>query len=123
LETVLWPLGVYFLAVVGLLAIILFLSSRLGERHDERATGEQYESGMKLTGSAQMHMSVNFYLIAVFFVIFDLEALFIFAWAIALREVGWTGFIEIVIFIGVLLAGLAYLWRGGTLDLVSQPRR
>ncbi len=113
----LWPLVLYFVAVVVLLSAIIVLSSILGESHKERTTSEPYESGMMLTGSAGRRFDVNFYLMAVFFVIFDLEAAFIFGWAIAFRQVGWSGYIEIVVFIAILLAALVYLWRVGALDV------
>jgi NADH-quinone oxidoreductase subunit A len=115
-EMPVWPLAAYFSVVVLLTAVILGLSYVLGERHKERATGEPYESGILPTGSARVRLSVKFYLIAMFFLIFDLEAAFIFAWAIALREVGWTGFLEMLVFIGVLLVALIYLWRVGALE-------
>lgn len=93
----------------------------LGERHRERATGEPYESGIASTGSARMPFSIQFYLVAVFFVIFDLEAVFLVAWSVVVEEAGWTGFVEIAIFVGILLAALFYLWRLGALDW--GPRR
>ncbi|MBP1624424.1 MAG: NADH-quinone oxidoreductase subunit [Acidobacteria bacterium] len=68
------------------------------------------------TGSARLHFSAKFYLIAMFFVIFDLEAVFIFAWAVAVPELGWMGYLEVLIFIIVLAATLIYLWRLGALD-------
>ncbi len=111
-----WPLAVYFAAVILLVAGMLALSYVLGQRHQEPATGVQYESGIRSEGSAQVRLSVKFYLVAMFFVIFDLEAVFIFLWAIAGRELGWTGYFEVFIFIGVLVAALAYLWRVGALD-------
>lgn len=113
---VLWPLLVYSAAVVVLVAGMLGLSYVLGERHKEKATGEPYESGVPPTGSARLRFDVKFYLIAMFFVIFDLEAAFLFAWAIALRELGWLGYLEVVVFVGVLLVALVYLWRVGALD-------
>jgi NADH-quinone oxidoreductase subunit A len=113
---VLWPLLVYSAAVVVLAAGMLILSYLLGERHKEKATGEPYESGIPPTGSARLRFDVKFYLIAMFFVIFDLEAAFLFAWAIAFRELGWLGFVEVVVFVGVLLVALVYLWRVGALD-------
>jgi NADH-quinone oxidoreductase subunit A len=120
LTTLLWPLMLYFVVVVLLLALVLLLSHVLGESHAERTTGEPYESGMMLTGSTGRNFDVSFYLMAVFFVIFDLETAFIIGWAVALRENGWNGYIEIVVFIGVLLAALVYLWRAGALE-VRQP--
>lgn len=112
----LWPIGVYFIAVVVLLAGMLSISWVLGERHKERATDEPFESGMPITGTARQRLTAKFYLVAMFFVIFDLEAVFIIAWALAARPLGWAGYIEILIFIGVLLAALVYLWRLGALD-------
>jgi NADH-quinone oxidoreductase subunit A len=88
----------------------------LGQRHAGRVTNEPFESGMPLTGTAMIRFSIKYYLVAMFFVIFDVESLFIFAWAVSVRELGWTGYIEIVIFIGILLAALAYLWKLGALD-------
>lgn len=112
----LWTLGVYFIAVLLLVAAMLGVSYVLGQRHDEHATGQPYESGILSEGSARVHVSAKFYLVAMFFVIFDLEAAFIFAWAIAARELGWVGYKEILVFIAILLAALAYLWRLGALD-------
>ena len=121
----LWPLLVYFGVVVVLVVSILAASYFLGERHSEPATGVPYEGGIKSEGSARVRLSSRFYMVAMFFVVFDLEAVFIFAWAVAAREVGWTGYAEIGIFIGVLMAGLFYLWRIGALDWAPRrdPRR
>ncbi|MCB9419898.1 MAG: NADH-quinone oxidoreductase subunit A [Ardenticatenaceae bacterium] len=115
-QPTLWPLALYTALVFIVVGAMLGLSYILGERHKDRATGEPYESGIVSTGSARVKLSVKYYLIAVFFVIFDLEAAFIFAWAVAFRQLGWAGYLEIVVFIGVLLAGLVYLWRSGALD-------
>lgn len=119
----LWPLVVYFAAVIALVAAMLGLSSLLGPRHQDRATGEPYESGVVPTGSARLRLTAHFYLVAVFFVIFDLEAVFIFAWAIAVRPLGWHGYVGVLIFIGVLVAALFYEWRLGTLDWWERPRQ
>jgi len=119
---VLWPLAVYFAIVIALVVVLLGLSALLGQRHLERATGLPYESGVASTGSARLRFGARFYLLAVFFVIFDLEAAFIFAWAVALREIGSSGYIEGVVFVGVLLAALTYLWRIGGLDFVTPHR-
>jgi NADH-quinone oxidoreductase subunit A len=121
-DTVLWPLAVYFAIVIALVVVLLALSAVLGQRHRERATGLPYESGIVSTGSARLRFGARFYLLAVFFVIFDLEAAFIFAWAVALRAIGWSGYIEGVVFVGVLLAALRYLWRIGGLDFVTPHR-
>jgi NADH-quinone oxidoreductase subunit A len=111
-----WPLGAYFILVVILLAVMLFLSYALGERHKEQATDEPYEAGSPIIGTARQRLTAKFYMVAMFFVIFDLEAVFIVAWALTARSLGWAGYIEILIFIGVLVAALVYLWRLGALD-------
>jgi NADH-quinone oxidoreductase subunit A len=114
--TVLWPLAVYFFATVLIVGGMLVLSYVLGQRHREKATGEPYESGIAATGTAHIRFDVKFYLVAMFFVIFDLEAVFIFAWAVSLRQAGWAGYIEMLFFIGILVAALVYIWRLGGLD-------
>jgi len=118
-----WPLGVYLVICVMLVVAMLGLSFVLGQRHHNRATGTPYESGILSQGSARVRLSAKFYLVAMFFVIFDLEAVFIFAWAIAVRETGWTGYAEAMTFIAVLLATLVYLWRVGALDWRQGSRR
>jgi NADH-quinone oxidoreductase subunit A len=118
----LWPLLVYFAAVILLVATMLGLSYLLGQRHDQPATGQPYESGIVSTGSARLLLSADFYLVAMFFVIFDLEAVFLFAWAVAAQQVGWAGYIEVLIFIGILVAALIYLWRIGALDWGTMAR-
>lgn len=112
----LWPLVVYLLVVVALVAGLLLVSHTLGPRHRGRATTEPFESGIAPTGSARFRFSAQFYVVAVLFVIFDLEAVFIYAWAVAAREVGWAGYAEILVFIVILLVALGYLWRSGALD-------
>jgi NADH-quinone oxidoreductase subunit A len=112
----LWPLAVYFGLVVLTAAALLGASWVLGQRHREPATGQPYESGIAVTGSARLRYPVQFYLVAIFFVIFDLETAFLIAWAVAARQAGWAGYVAVVVFVAVLIAALAYLWRVGALD-------
>jgi NADH-quinone oxidoreductase subunit A len=107
----LWPLVVYFVAVIALVLTMLGLSWLLGQRRANDATNDPFESGIVSVGSAQGRISVDFYLIAIFFVIFDLETVFIFAWAIAFFELGWQGYFAILAFVGLI-----YEWRSGALD-------
>ena len=118
-----WPLAVYIVLVCMLVMAMLSMSFVLGQRHHDRATGSPYESGILSEGSARVRFSAKFYLIAMFFVVFDLEAVFLFAWAVAVRETGWAGYAEALLFIMVLLATLAYLWRVGALDWRQGSRR
>ena len=114
--TSLWPFLVYFIAVLILVATMLGLSWVLGQRRANKATNTPFESGVLSVGSPQIQMSVEFYLVAIFFVIFDLETVFIFAWAVAFFELGWNGFIAVVLFIAVLAVALLYELSTGALD-------
>lgn len=116
------PFIVYFGAVLLLVVTMLVLSFLLGQRRANKATNMPFESGVVSVGSPQIHMSVEFYLIAIFFVIFDLETVFIFAWAIAFFELGWSGYIAIMIFIAVLGIALIYEWRSGALEWGRKTR-
>ncbi len=116
MNTIFWPMLVYFIATIFIVSFMIVISYFLGERHRERATNEPYESGVTATGSARLRFNVKFYLVAMFFVIFDVESIFIFAWAIAFKETGWQGYIAILIFITILIAALIYLWRCGALS-------
>jgi NADH-quinone oxidoreductase subunit A len=118
-----WQLIVYGAAVLAVVVVMLLVSALLGQRHKERTTDDPYESGIIPTGSARIRFDVKFYLMAVFFVIFDLEAVFIFAWAVAARRLGWVAYAEILIFVGFLLLALVYLWRVGALDWGTAKHR
>ncbi|MDE0645950.1 MAG: NADH-quinone oxidoreductase subunit A [Gammaproteobacteria bacterium] len=112
------PFVLYTSAVFVILGITLVFSWFVGSksRHG-RAQDIPYESGIVPVGEAEnMRLSVEFFLIAIFFVIFDLETIFIVAWAVAFNEVGWLGYIATAVFIFILLVALLYEWRTGALD-------
>ncbi|QEH42825.1 NADH-quinone oxidoreductase subunit A [Chitinophaga sp. XS-30] len=111
-----WPFLVFASIIMVLVFAILGLSYVLGERHKERSTGEAYESGIISTGSARLRFPSQFYLVAMLFVIFDIETVFVISWAIAFGELGWAGFIGASVFIFILLVVLIYEWRNGALD-------
>ena len=111
-----WGLVIYVLGVIGLAGLMLGGSYVLGGRSHGRAKEEPFESGAISVGSALLRMPAKFYLVAMFFVIFDLETVFLYAWAVSVRQSGWTGFTVAGIFILALLAALFYLWRVGGLD-------
>jgi NADH-quinone oxidoreductase subunit A len=112
----LWPLAAYGAILCVLMLAVLLLTWLLGERHKAGAADEPFESGIVGTGNDRQRFPAKFYLVAMFFVIFDVGALFLFAWAVAAREVGWIGYAEMAIFVGTLLAALAYVWRVGGLE-------
>ncbi len=116
-----WQPGVFSLVVFGLMivvliALLLFVASWLGEKTSNSEKLRPYESGVIPTGSARLWYPVPFYLVAIFFLIFDVEGAYIFSWAIAWESLGWSGWIQIVFFIGVLILGLVYIWKKGGLE-------
>ena len=116
-------LAVYLGLVVILIGVLMLVTHLSGERHLERGTGMPYESGVPPTGSARLRLSADFYLIAMFFVIFDISAVFLFAWAVAARELGWPGYVAALVFMGETAAGLAYLWRRGAFNWGARRQR
>ena len=117
------PFVFYAACVLFLVGTMLGLSYVLGQRISRPGKDLPFESGIISVGSAHYKTSVHFYLTAILFIIFDLEVVFLFAWAAVVREAGWPGFIEISIFIVILTAALFYLWRIGALDWRTQTQR
>jgi NADH-quinone oxidoreductase subunit A len=119
-----WPFVIYTLVVGVVLAATLIVSWFFGSK--ARHGGAQnvpYESGIVSVGEAEnMRLSIEFYLVAIFFVIFDLETIFIVAWAVAFEEVGWAGYVGVAIFIGILLVALVYELKSGALDWGRKSR-
>lgn len=107
----------YVAAVVALAGAMILLPRLLAPRHTGRATVEPYEGGMASTGSAHVRVAAPFWRIAIFFVLFDLEAVFLTAWAVSARETGGWGYAGVGIFIALLLAALGYLVQAGALDV------
>ncbi|MDE0733187.1 MAG: NADH-quinone oxidoreductase subunit A [Gammaproteobacteria bacterium] len=117
------PFLFYSAAVLAVVITMLGLSFFLGQRVSRPDKDLPFESGIVSVGSAQFRISVHFYLTAILFIIFDLEVVFLFAWAVAVREAGWLGFIEISVFIFILIVALFYLWRIGALDWRTQTQK
>ena len=115
-----WPIAAFFLILATLLGGMLLLSHVLGGRRQHVRQHIPYESGVVSVDNNKTRFGSHFFLYAIFFVIFDLEVIFLFAWVIAFKETGWPGFIEASIFIFILLAALWYLWRVGALQLTRR---
>lgn len=116
-----WEPGVFSLAlftvlVLAFVASQLFIASWLGEKKPTAEKARPYESGIIPTGSARLRYPVPFYLVAIFFLVFDVEGAYIFSWAVACEELGWAGWLQMTFFIGLLLVGLVYIWKNGGLD-------
>jgi len=107
---------VYGLIILALIGVILFLIAWLGEKRPTEIKLAPYECGVKPTGNARFPYPAPFYLVAIFFLVFDVEGAFIFSWAIAFDRLGWLGWLQISFFITILLLSLVYLWRKGGLE-------
>jgi NADH-quinone oxidoreductase subunit A len=100
----------------GFAAVSVALSMVLGPSKPTPEKAAPYECGMPPVGDARERQSVKFYLVAMIFLLFDIELAFVYPWALALRDLGWPGFIQLAIFVLLLLAGYVYVWRKGALD-------
>jgi NADH-quinone oxidoreductase subunit A len=123
LQAPLWPMVVYFVATLAVAAGMIGGAYLLGAPARHREKADPYESGVASTGGARLRVPVRFYLVAVLFVVFDLEAAFIFVWALVVREAGWAGYAGMGVFLLILLAALVYEWREGALDWTATSRR
>ncbi|MEJ2050030.1 MAG: NADH-quinone oxidoreductase subunit A [Calditrichota bacterium] len=117
------PFLVYLFGVLVVVGVLLGVSYLLGQRHKDRETDFIYESGINLTGTARLRFSAKFYLVAMLFVIFDLEVVFLVSWAVVGRQLGWPGYIVLLVFVFILVAGLIYEWRVGALDWMQKFKR
>jgi len=115
------PLLIHLLVAMVLAGLILVASSAVGRRRPSRTKSEPYECGIVPTGNAREPVPVKFYLVAMVFILFDVEAVFLYPWAYVFRELRWFGFVEMLLYIAILLAGYAYLWKKGALDW-ARPR-
>ena len=116
-------LGIFVFMSVVLVAILLFVSSWIGEKKPSPEKLRPYECGIIPTGTARSRYPVAFYLIATFFLIFDVEAAYIFSWAIAFEQLGWSGWLQISFFIFILIMSLFYIWKKGGLEWGSTSQK
>ncbi len=116
-------LALYSGIALTLIGVLLFLAWFLGHKTRSPLKSEPYESGIAPTGTARLVEPVPFYLVAIFFIVFDIEAIFIVSWAVAWDLLGWAGFTQICFFIVILFFGLVYLWKMGGLDWGPSARR
>jgi NADH-quinone oxidoreductase subunit A len=110
------PLFLHFLLAVALASVILIASAIVGWRRPSRVKESPYECGVEPVGDARQPVPVKFYLVAMVFILFDVEAIFLYPWAYIYRQLRWFGFVEMIVYIGILLAGYLYLWKKGALD-------
>lgn len=110
------PLFLQLLLAMALSGVLVLISSLVGWRRPSRVKNQPYECGMTPTGDAREPFSVKFYLVAMVFILFDVEAIFLYPWAYIFRQLGWFGFVEMLLYIAILLVGYFYLWKKGALD-------
>src|ERR1700741_3776966 len=109
------PFLIHILMAGGIATAIVTLSWLIGQRKPTRAKMSPYESGMQPIGDARGRFSVKFYLVAMLFILFDVEAIFLYPWAVILRDLKHFGFLEMMVYIGIVLVGLFYIWKKGAL--------
>jgi NADH-quinone oxidoreductase subunit A len=110
------PVLIHFVAVVAIAAAIMGLSAWVGVKRPSRQKLSPYECGIPPVGDARERFSISFYLVGMLFILFDVEVAFLFPWAVVYKSLKWSGFIEMFVFIAVLLAGYVYVWKKGALD-------
>ena len=113
------PLAVAFIVAGGLAALLVGLATLLGPRRPSRVKSAPFECGSDPIGSARERFGVKFYLIALLFIVFDVEAVFVYPWAVLLRDLGWSGYLAMAMFAFTLVVGLAYVWKKGALEMES----
>jgi NADH-quinone oxidoreductase subunit A len=106
----------------GFALVSVLLSHVLGPRKPTPEKEAPYECGMPPVGDARERQSVKFYLVAMIFLLFDIEVAFLYPWAMALRDLGWNGFVQVLVFMALLLTGYIYVWRKGALDWGEERR-
>ena len=112
-------IAIYFGMTMGIGVSMMFLPLLFRPKNPNPIKAAPYESGMPPIGQAQSRYTIRYYLIAMLFVVFDIEAVFFYPWAVAFNTIGWYGMIEMVLFIVLLLVAYIYAWRKGALDWVS----
>ena len=110
------PLVIHLLVAAFLAGMLITLSTLVGWKRPNKAKQQPYECGITPTGDAREPFSVKFYLVAIIFILFDVEAIFLYPWAFIFKSLRWFGFVEMLLYIGILLVGYFYLWKKGALD-------
>lgn len=110
------PILIHLAVVAAIAGAILGLSAWIGVKRPSREKLSPYECGIPPVGDARERFSVSFYLVGMLFILFDVEAVFLYPWAVVYRGLQWFGFLEMFLYIAILLAGYVYIWKKGALD-------
>ncbi len=109
------PIGLQMLFAIGLIATIIVGSNYLGPKRATADKLQNFESGIEIRGNARQPMAVKYFLVAILFVLFDVEVIFFYPYAVNFRELGWSGFVAVVIFVSLFITGLVYIFKKGAL--------
>jgi NADH-quinone oxidoreductase subunit A len=110
------PIAVLLAVSIGLAFIVIIIGHSFGPKRPTARKGEPYESGMRTLGPAVRRLPVRFYLIAVLFILFDIEVVFFLPWAVVFRQLGAFAFVQMLVFVGILLVGYVWVWKKGALE-------
>ena len=110
------PLLIQIVVAMGLAGVMILLSYLVGKHKWTPAKNSPYECGIQPTGDAQQRFSVKFYMVAMLFILFDVEAIFLYPWAVILRDLKMFGFLEMLVYIAIVLVGFFYIWKKGVFD-------
>jgi NADH-quinone oxidoreductase subunit A len=109
------PIGLQLLFAIGLIATIIVLSDWLGPKRKTADKLQNFESGIEIKGNARQPMAIKYFLVAILFVLFDVEVIFFYPYAVNFRELGWSGFAAVVVFVALFITGLIYIFKKGAL--------
>jgi len=109
------PIALQMLFAVGLIATIMVVSNYIGPKRKTSDKLQNFESGIEIKGNARQPMAIKYFLVAILFVLFDVEVIFFYPYAVNFRELGWDGFVAVVVFVSLFIAGLVYIFKKGAL--------
>ncbi|MEP7239159.1 MAG: NADH-quinone oxidoreductase subunit A [Ferruginibacter sp.] len=110
------PIGLQMVFAIGLIATIIVLSNYLGPKRATTDKLQNFESGIEIKGNARQPMAVKYFLVAILFVLFDVEVIFFYPYAVNFRELGWSGFVAVLLFVLLFITGLVYVFKKKALD-------
>ena len=110
------PIVIQLVFAIGLVATMILASSLLGPKRKTADKLQNFESGIEIKGNARQPMAIKYFLVAILFVLFDVEVIFFYPYAVNFRELGWNGFVAVILFVSMFLAGFLYILKKGALD-------
>ncbi len=110
------PIALQLIFAIGLIATIIILSNAVGPKRKTADKLQNFESGVEIKGNARQPMAIKYFLVAILFVLFDVEVIFFYPYAVNFKELGWHGFVAVAMFVGLFVAGFIYIIKKGALD-------